>query len=169
MQSAFLENTIAKLGHITSKSYSDLLLRDAMSRSKFLSADVTAAVDPTYKDVMDKRNAAYLGKGVVIMKYSGSRGKSGASDANAEFVAEITNLFNRNKVYWQTGELGKVDAGGGGTIAMFLAKYGMDVLDVGVGLLSMHSPFEITSKIDVYMAFRAYKIFYENGISLEGI
>lgn len=165
MQSAFLENTIAKLCHNTSKSYSDLILRDAMSHSKFLSADVTAAVDPTFENVTDKRNTAYLGKGIVIMKYSGSRGKAGSSDANAEFVAEITNLFNRDQVYWQTGELGKVDAGGGGTIAMFLARYGMDVLDVGVGLLSMHSPFEISSKIDVYMAYRAYQTFYENEIS----
>jgi aspartyl aminopeptidase len=160
MQSSFLENTIAKLCGITSESRSDVMLRDALYNSKFLSADVTAVLDPTYADVNDKRNAPYLGKGVVIMKYSGSRGKAGASDANAEFVAEITNLLNRNNIVWQGGELGKVDKGGGGTIAMFLAKYGMDVLDVGPGLLSMHSPFEIASKIDVFMAYKAYNAFY---------
>lgn len=160
MQSAFLENTIAKLCRIASESYSDIMLRDALYNSKFLSADVTAVLDPTYEDVNDKRNATYLGKGVAVMKYSGSRGKAGASDANAEFVAEITNMLNRNNVVWQSGELGKVDMGGGGTIAMFLAKYGMDVLDVGPGFLSMHSPFEISSKIDVFMAYKAYKTFY---------
>jgi aspartyl aminopeptidase len=160
MQSQFLENTIAKLCKLTSDNYSDLILRDAMSNSKFLSADVTAAVDPTYEEVNDKRNATYLGKGVALMKYTGSRGKSGASDANAEYVAEITNLLNNNNVIWQSGELGKVDAGGGGTIALFLAKYGMDVIDIGPGLLSMHAPYEISSKIDVFMAYKAFNVFY---------
>lgn len=160
IQSVFLERTIAKLSQITAESYSDILLKDALSNSKFLSADVTAAVDPTYKKVNDKRNAAYLGKGIVVMKYSGARGKAGASEASAEFVAEITNLLNRNNIEWQSGELGKVDYGGGGTIAMFIAKYGMDVLDVGPALLSMHSPFEITSKIDIYLAYQAFKTFY---------
>lgn len=160
MESAFLENTIAKLCRLTSENYSDIIVRDALFHSKFLSADVTAAFDPTYEDVNDKRNATYLGKGVAVMKYGGSRGKAGSNDANAEFVAEITNLLNKNNVSWQSGELGYVDLGGGGTIAMFLAKYGMDVIDIGPGFLSMHAPFEVSSKIDVYMAYKAYKTFY---------
>lgn len=162
MQSSFLGNTIAKLYKLTDNGYSDIALRDALFNSKFLSADVTAVFDPTYEDVSDKNNAPYLGRGVVMMKYSGSRGKAGASDANAEFVAEITNMLNRNEVDWQTGELGKVDLGGGGTIAMYLAKYGMDVLDIGPGFLSMHSPYEISSKIDVFMAYKAFKAFYRD-------
>lgn len=160
MESAFLENTVAKLCKAALKDYSELILKDALFHSKFLSADVTAVLDPTYQEVNDKRNASYLGRGVAVMKYGGSRGKSGASEANAEFVAELTNLLNRNDVAWQSGELGYVDLGGGGTIAMFLAKYGMDVVDIGPGFLSMHAPFEISSKIDVYMAYKAYKTFY---------
>ena len=160
MESAFLENTIAKLCQLTAENYSDIIARDALFHSKFLSADVTAVFDPTYEDVNDKRNATYLGKGVAVMKYGGSRGKAGSSDANAEFVAEVINLLNKNNVSWQSGELGYVDLGGGGTIAMFLAKYGMDVVDIGPGFLSMHAPFEVSSKIDVYMAYKAYKTFY---------
>lgn len=160
MQSAFLENTVARLCMLTSENYSDITVRDALFHSKFLSADVTAVFDPTYEQMSDKRNATYLGKGVAVMKYGGSRGKSGSSDANAEFVAEITNLFNNNNVAWQSGEMGYVDLGGGGTIAMFLAKYGMDVVDVGPGFLSMHAPYEVSSKIDVYMAYKGYKTFY---------
>lgn len=160
MQSAFLENTVAKLCRAASENYSDMIVRDALFHSKFLSADVTAVLDPTYQDVNDKRNASYLGRGVAVMKYGGSHGKSGSSDANAEFVAELTNLLNKNDVAWQSGELGYVDLGGGGTIAMFLAQHGMDVVDVGPGFLSMHAPFEVSSKIDVYMAYKAYKTFY---------
>lgn len=162
MKSPFFENTVAKLCNLTSDNYSDILLKDTLNHSKCLSADVTALFDPNYADVDDKRNTAYLGNGVVIMKYSGARGKADSSEANAEFVAEVTNLLNKNNVTWQSGELGKVDIGGGGTIAMHLTKYGMDVLDVGPGLLSMHSPFEICSKADVYMAYRAYESFYKN-------
>lgn len=150
MQSAFLENTIAHLCKMTSKQYNELLLRDTLFASKFISADVTDVVDPTYEDVDDKRNSAFLGNGIVISKYTGSDGKGGANDANAEFVSNITNLFDKNHIVWQTGEMGKVDAGGGGTIAKYLARTGMDVLDVGPGILSMHSPFEISSKIDLY-------------------
>ncbi len=160
MQSAFLENTVAKLCKLTADDYTDITLRDALYYSKFLSADVTAVFDPTYEEMSDKRNATYLGMGVAVMKYGGSHGKSGSSDANAEFVAEITNLFNTHGVAWQSGEMGYVDLGGGGTIAMFLAKYGMDVVDVGPGFLSMHAPFEVASKIDVYMAYKGYKTFY---------
>jgi aspartyl aminopeptidase len=160
MQSAFLENTVAKLCQMTAGNYSDIITRDALYHSKFLSADVTAVFDPTYQEMSDKRNATYMGKGVAVMKYGGAHGKSGSSDANAEFVAEITNLFNNNNVAWQSGEMGYVDLGGGGTIAMFLAKYGMDVVDVGPGFLSMHAPYEISSKIDVYMAYKGYKVFY---------
>jgi aspartyl aminopeptidase len=160
MQSAFLENTVAKLCRAAAENYSDITVRDAMFHSKFLSADVTAVLDPTYQDVNDKRNATYLGRGVAVMKYGGSRGKTGSSDANAEFVAELTNMLSKNNVAWQSGEMGYVDLGGGGTIAMFLAEYGMDVVDVGPGFLSMHAPLEVSSKIDVYMAYKAYKTFY---------
>lgn len=162
MKSAFFENTVAKLCNITSERYTDIMLKDALYHSKCLSADVTALFDPNYADVDDKRNVPYLGKGVVVVKYGGARGKADSSEANAEFVAEITNLFNKYNISWQSGELGKVDIGGGGTIAMHIAKYGMDVLDVGPGLLSMHSPFEISSKVDTYMAYNAYKAFYFN-------
>lgn len=160
MQSAFLDNTVARLCEMTAENYTDLTLRNALSRSRFLSADVTAVVDPTYEDVDDKRNTAYLGNGIVVVKYTGSDGKGGANDANAEFVSEITGLFDRNHITWQTGEMGKVDAGGGGTIANYLARSAMDVLDVGPGILSMHSPFEISSKADLYTAFLAYRSFY---------
>lgn len=160
MKSPFFENTVAKLCNITSEKYSDIMLKETLFHSQCLSADVTALFDPTYADVEDKRNVPYLGQGIVIMKYGGARGKADSSDANAEFVAEITNLFNENKIVWQSGELGKVDIGGGGTIAMHLTKYGMDVLDVGPGLLSMHAPFEISSKADVYMSYKAYKAFF---------
>lgn len=162
IKSPFFENTVAKLCSLSSDHYSDILLKDTLYHSKCLSADVTALFDPNYADVDDKRNTAYLGNGIAIMKYSGARGKADSSEANAEFVAEVTNLFNKNDVIWQSGELGKVDLGGGGTIAMHLTKYGMDVLDVGPGLLSMHSPFEICSKADVYMSYKAYKTFYKH-------
>lgn len=159
-QSKFFENTIAELCTLTTDNYSDIIVRRALANSKFLSADVTGSVDPTYADVNDKRNATYMGKGVAIMKYTGSRGKYDSSDASAEFMSEITNLLNKNNVIWQSGELGKVDLGGGGTIAMYFANYGMDVVDIGTGLLSMHSPYETTSKVDIYMTFKAYGVFY---------
>lgn len=130
--------------------------------SEALSADVSPAIDPTWEDVMDPLNSARMGGGICITKYTGSRGKSGASDANAEFAAKVRRIFNENRVIWQTGELGKVDAGGGGTIAQFLANLNMDVIDCGVPVLSMHSPFEITSKADLFMASRAYKAFWES-------
>ncbi|MCG8563718.1 MAG: aminopeptidase [Desulfobacterales bacterium] len=135
-------------------------LRKAMMRSACLSADVNAAMDPDYKDVHESSNAPLLGHGPCLTKFTGSGGKSGSSEADAEFMGHVRNLFNQNKVTWQTGELGKIDQGGGGTVAKFLAKYGMDVLDCGPALLSMHAPLEVSSKADVYMTYRAYQAFY---------
>ena len=137
-------------------------LRRCLANSSMLSADVAAAVDPSYASVFDKRNSSYMGKGLVLTKYTGSRGKYGASDANAEFCARVQSLMSRNKIPWQFGELGKVDKGGGGTIALHAAKYGMEVLDCGIPVLSMHSPFEVISKIDLYTAFRGYVAFLKD-------
>ncbi|MDR1253115.1 MAG: aminopeptidase [Treponema sp.] len=134
-------------------------LRRCLSRSVMLSADVSAAFDPTYAAVFDKKNAAFLGKGLVLTKYTGSGGKYGASDANAEFCAKVQSLMNRNNINWQFGELGKVDKGGGGTIALHAANLGIEVLDCGIPVLSMHSPFEVISKIDLYTAYRGYIAF----------
>jgi aspartyl aminopeptidase len=130
--------------------------------SEALSADVSPAIDPTWDSVMDDPNSARMGGGICITKYTGSRGKAAASEAHAEFAAKVRRIFNQNGVIWQTGELGKVDAGGGGTIAQFLANLNMDVIDCGVPVLSMHSPFEITSKADIFMGCRAYKVFLES-------
>lgn len=127
----------------------------ALRNSKCLSADVNAATDPTFQDVMERRNASFLNYGVVVTKYTGARGKSGTSDASAEYVAEIRNMLDSAGIIWQSGELGKVDAGGGGTVAMYIANLGVDVVDLGVPVLSMHAPFETTSKFDVYMCYRA--------------
>jgi len=134
-------------------------LRLCFSRSSMLSADVNAAVDPTYAGVFDKKNSSYMGKGLVLTKYTGSGGKAGASDANAEFCARVQTIMSRNKIQWQFGELGKVDKGGGGTIALYAANLGMDVLDCGVPVLSMHSPFEVISKIDLYTTYKGYIAF----------
>ncbi|MFY9568589.1 MAG: aminopeptidase [Acetivibrionales bacterium] len=158
-QSNLLEDFLANVIALTEDPYSDLKVRSCLSRSKMLSADVNAAVDPNYESVYEKRNATYLGHGIVLQKYTGARGKYDASDASAEFVGEVTKLFNDNGIIWQTGELGKVDEGGGGTIAQYAANLGIDVLDCGIAVLSMHSPFEITSKIDIYMTYNAYKVF----------
>ena len=127
----------------------------ALRNSKCLSADVNAGLDPTFQDVMEKRNASMLNYGVVVTKYTGARGKSGTSDASAEYVAFVRNMLDNADIIWQTGELGKVDLGGGGTVAMFIANLGVDVVDLGVPVLSMHAPFETTSKLDVYMCYRA--------------
>lgn len=135
---------------------------NVMSASECLSADVNAAVDPTFSDVTELRNASKINYGVVATKFTGSRGKSGTSDASAEFVGKIRNLFDKNNVIWQTGELGKVDMGGGGTVAQYIANLNIDVIDVGVPVLSMHAPFEVTAKIDIYMAFKAFSVFFEN-------
>lgn len=160
MHSRFFENTVAEVMELTG-SYSELKLRRALANSRMLSSDVTAAVDPTFQSVNEKYNAAYLGKGIAFAKYTGSRGKSGCNDANAEYVAALRDIFNENGITWQTGELGKVDQGGGGTIAYILARYDMEVIDCGVPMLSMHAPWEITSKADVYETYRAYKVFLE--------
>jgi len=161
-ESTLLEDFLAELCSLSVSNYSDVVLRNCLRNSKMLSADVNPGVDPNYDGVQDKRNASYMGKGIVIQKYTGVRGKVGGSDANAEFVGEIRRIFNENGIIWQTGELGKVDQGGGGTIAQYVANLGVEVLDCGVAVLSMHSPFEITSKIDIYTAYRAYKAFYRH-------
>lgn len=137
------------------------LLEKVLCKSKMLSADVDAAFDPIYANVSDRINAGYVGRGLTLNKYTGSRGKSGASDANAEFVAEVRNIFEENNVRYQITELGKVDVGGGGTIAYILANKGIDVIDCGVPVLSMHAPYEVTSKLDLYEAYRGYKAFWE--------
>ena len=159
-ESRALENFIADLCALSAEiPYTDRLVRISLDRSKMLSADVNAAYDPNYEGTHDKMNAGYLGKGIAIMKFSGSRGKSGASDANAEYLGEIRRLFNGHNIPWHITELGAVDKGGGGTIAMMIANLGVDVIDVGVPILSMHSPFEIASKADIYATFRGYCAF----------
>ncbi len=135
---------------------------NVISASQCLSADVNAAVDPTFPDVTESRNASKINYGVVATKFTGSRGKSGTSDASAEFVGRVRRLFDKNNIIWQTGELGKVDMGGGGTVAQYIANLNMDVIDVGVPVLSMHAPFEVTSKIDIYMAYKAFSVFFED-------
>jgi len=141
---------------------SERSIRRALAASACLSADVNAGVEPDYQEAHELRNAARLGGGISITKFTGSRGKSGASDANAEFVARIRSLFNKHKIVWQAAELGKVDEGGGGTMGKFFAVYGMDVLDCGVPVLAMHSPFEVISKSDLFTAYRAFRAFFEN-------
>lgn len=137
------------------------LIRKVFCNSKMLSSDVDAGYDPIYASVSDTKNAGYLGKGIALVKYTGARGKSGASDANAEFVAEVRSIFENSNIPYQLTELGKVDVGGGGTIAYILANKGMDVIDCGVPVLSMHAPYEVTSKFDVYCAYKAYKAFWK--------
>lgn len=136
--------------------------RTVLSNSRCLSADVNAAFDPTFPTVLEKNNAAYVNYGIVVTKYTGSRGKSGTSDASAEFVGDVTRVFNSNGVKWQIAELGKVDEGGGGTVAMYLAALNIDVIDVGVAVISMHAPYEVVSKLDTYMAYKGFGAFYNN-------
>ena len=158
MQSRFFENTVAELMELAGE-YSELKLRRCLSSCSMLSSDVSAGYDPLYASVFEKKNAAYLGKGLVINKFTGARGKSGSNDANAEYLGRIRKIFDDGDVAFQTAELGKVDVGGGGTIAYISALYGMDVIDSGVAVLNMHAPLEITSKADVYEAVRGYKAF----------
>ncbi|MTI80676.1 MAG: aminopeptidase [Firmicutes bacterium] len=160
MAARTFENFMAELIARILPGYSELALRRCLATSKALSADVTAGLDPNYESVMEKMNASRLGYGVSITKYTGSRGKVHANDAHAEFLGYIRHLLNQNNIPWQTGELGKVDEGGGGTIAYLMAVYGMDVLDCGVPILGMHSPFEVASKVDIFSAYRAYKAFF---------
>ena len=141
---------------------SEAFMRKTLSRSKALSADVNGAMNPTYQDVHEKQNACYLGHGLCITKFTGHGGKVGANDAHAEYIAEIRRIFNDEGILWQTGELGKIDEGGGGTVAKFLAEYGMDIIDCGTPILTMHSPFEISSKLDVYETYRAFKAFLKS-------
>ncbi len=161
LQSRFMVNTVAEL-LAAEGCEEDIYVRRAMANSRLLSADVSAGYDPLYPDAYDKTNTPLMGNGIPITKYTGSKGKGGSNDASAEFVGKIRSIFNNAGVVWQTGELGKVDVGGGGTIAQFVSAYGMDVLDCGVPLLSMHSPYEVSSKADVYMAHKAYSAFYCN-------
>jgi len=159
MRSRFFENTVAELLYFIAGTYDEIYCRKALANARALSADVGAAVDPNWEGVHDKFNAPRMGCGVVITKYTGSGGKYSTSDANAEFVAEVRRIFNQNKIIWQSGELGKVDQGGGGTIAQFMARYGMEVLDCGPALWSMHAPMEVAHKGDIYMCFKAYEAF----------
>nr|WP_302595315.1 aminopeptidase [uncultured Cellulosilyticum sp.] len=161
MQSKFFENMVAEVLELVGE-YSSLKLRRTLANSKMLSSDVTAGYDPNHPSVLEKNNAAYFGKGVVFNKYTGSRGKSGSNEANAEYVAELRNIMDQNNVTWQTSELGRIDLGGGGTIAYILANYGMDVIDCGVPVHSMHAPWEITSKADLYEMRKAYIAFLQN-------
>ena len=157
LNSSYMKYFIADLAEMEG-----LPVHRVLSKSKCLSADVNAAFDPTFPDVSEKNNCSYLNKGVVITKYTGSRGKGGTSDASAEFMGEVRRMLDANEVVWQIGELGKVDMGGGGTVAKFIANLDVDVIDLGVPVLSMHAPFEVVAKTDVYMAYRAFACFYGN-------
>ena len=159
MASHFFENAVAELVARTENGFSELTVRRCLANCSMLSSDVNAAYDPMNADLFDKNNASFLGGGIVFNKYTGSRGKSGASDANPEFIAALRKVLDENSVKYQMAELGKVDQGGGGTIAYLAAKYGMNVLDVGVSVLSMHAPWEITSRFDIEQAYEAYKAF----------
>lgn len=158
MASQFFENTIAEIMELAGEG-GDLKLRRALAASRMLSSDVSAGFDPAYASVFEANNSAYLGRGLVFNKYTGARGKSGSNDARAEYVAYVRRVMDEAGVAFQTAELGKVDAGGGGTIAYIPAKYGMDVIDSGVAVLSMHAPWEVTSKADIYEAYRGYIAF----------
>ena len=159
MGANYFHNMVAEILNNQFENYSDVLLRRAFANSKVLSADVTVAFDPNFAEVTEKNNVALMGHGVAIAKYTGSGGKFGSNDANTEFLQELRTLFNENGVIWQTGELGKIDQGGGGTIAYILAKYGAEVVDIGTAMLSMHAPIELLSKADAYMTSKAYEVF----------
>ena len=161
MQSKFFENTTAEVMNACGQ-YSELKLRRALKNSMMLSSDVSAAFDPNFPEVMEKKNSAYLGHGMTFIKYTGARGKSGSNDANAEYLAKLRKVMDEEQVTFQTAELGKVDQGGGGTIAYILANYNMEVIDCGVAVLNMHAPWEITSKVDIYEAYRGYCAFLQN-------
>jgi aspartyl aminopeptidase len=160
MQSRFFENTVAEVMNCAGQ-YNELDLRRALANSRMLSSDVSAAYDPLFASCFEKKNSAYFGKGLVFNKYTGSRGKSSSNDANAEYIASIRAMMEKHDVAFQTAELGKVDIGGGGTIAYISALYGMEVIDSGVAVLNMHAPMEVTSKADVYEAYRGYKAFLQ--------
>ena len=161
MHSRFFENVVAELVALT-EGESELKVRRALQNSRMLSSDVSAAYDPMYAEAFEKRSAAFFGKGLVFNKFTGARGKSGSNDANAEYLAKVRRAMNAEDISYQFAELGKVDIGGGGTIAYIMANYGMEVIDSGVAVLSMHAPWEVTSKADVYEAYRGYKSFLRN-------
>jgi len=154
LQSRFLEYFLMDLAEARGESG-----REALQHSRCLSADVNAAYDPTFPEVAEKKNTAYISYGVCITKYTGSGGKSSTNDASAEFMGEVRRLLDASGVQWQTGELGKVDQGGGGTVAKYISKLGADVIDIGVPVLSMHAPLEVVSKLDVYSCYRAFAAF----------
>ena len=160
-KSRFLESVIGDLMETLGQRPSAIEISRILSRSRALSADVNGALDPDYQEVHEKQNAARMGYGVCITKFTGSGGKYNANDADAEYVGWLRNLFNRKKVIWQTGELGRIDEGGGGTVAKFLAPYGMDIVDCGPAVLSMHSPFEVSHKGDLYMTYKGFRAFFE--------
>lgn len=157
-----LPNFIAELLYRQDKNYHDIELRRTLNRSFCLSADVGAAMNPMYTSVHDKYNASYMGSGVIIKKYTGAGGKSGASDASAELVSKIRTIFSNNDVVWQASSMGKVDEGGGGTIAKFIAQYGIPVIDCGIGVVGMHAPYELISKADLYHLIKGYRAFYQD-------
>ncbi len=161
MQSRFFENTVAEIINLLG-DYSEIKLRRCLAASKMLSSDVSAAYDPTYSSFFEKNSSAYLGSGMVFNKFTGSRGKSGSNDANAEYLALVRKIMEENDISIQTAELGKVDVGGGGTIAYILALYGMEVVDCGVPVLNMHAPYEVTCKADIYETLNGYKAFIKN-------
>lgn len=161
MQSKFFENAVAELMNLTGE-YSEMNVRRCLAKSCMLSSDVSAGFDPNFRSCFELKNAAWLGAGMVFNKFTGSRGKSGSNDANAEYIAHLRKILDDKKVTYQTAELGKVDVGGGGTIAYILALYGMNVIDSGVPVLNMHAPWEATSKADIYEAYRGYKVFAEH-------
>lgn len=162
MRSHFLRVFIDEMCEGLKLKNGEALIRKMLFQSKALSADVNGAMNPTFQDVHEKQNACYLGHGICITKFTGHGGKVGANDAHAEYVAMIRKMFNDEGILWQTGELGKIDEGGGGTVAKFLAEYGMDIIDCGAPILTMHSPFEISSKLDVYETYRAFKVFLKS-------
>ena len=161
MESLFYENMVAEICKLLGEE-SFVALRRVFANSKMLSSDVNAAYDPLYASVMDKRNSSYLARGLVFCKYTGSRGKNSSNDADAEYLAELRRIMDDNNIAFQVSELGKVDAGGGGTIAYILANYDVKVVDCGIGILSMHAPFEVASKVDIYEAYRGYLAFIRN-------
>ena len=160
MHSRFFENSVAEVLDRLGQ-FSDLALRRTLANSNMLSSDVNSAYDPNYAGVSEKKNTAYFGKGVIFIKYTGSRGKSGSNDASAEYIARLRKIMDDAGIIYQTAELGKVDAGGGGTIAYIMGNYGMNVIDCGVGVQNMHAPYEVISKVDLYEAYRGYKVFLE--------
>ncbi|MBE5840994.1 Aspartyl aminopeptidase [Butyrivibrio sp. INlla18] len=162
MRSRFFENAVAELMALTKEGFNDLSLRRCLANSCMLSSDVSAGFDPSYASCFEKKNASFLGEGLVFNKFTGARGKSGSNDANAEFIAEIRRALDKEGIVYQTAELGKVDVGGGGTIAYILALYGMNVIDAGVAVLNMHAPWEVIDKADLYEALRGYVAFLQN-------